>query len=86
MLLVRVWPQFMHQRDRQPNKSVAVQLETVAIPDLAMDGKDKGADVQEEHGVHGLVGEAVQPPHMKHMRHGQHLHTSIVLSVRLTGL
>lgn len=49
----------MHQRDRQSKKPVAVQLETVAIPDLAMDGKDKGADVQEKHSVHWLVCEAV---------------------------
>lgn len=65
---------------------MAVQLGTVAVPDFAMDGKDKGADVQEEHGVHGLVGEAVQPPHVEHMRHRQHLHTSMVLAVRHTGL
>ena len=65
---------------------MTVELETEAVPDFAMDGKDEGADVQEEHSIHGLVGEAVQPPHVEHVRHGQHLHTSMVLHVRLTGL
>lgn len=44
------------------------------LPDLAMDCKDKGSDVQEEHSIHGLIGQAMQPPHMKHMRHRQCLH------------
>ena len=39
-----------------------------------MNGEDEGTDVKEEHSVHGLVGQAMQPPNMEHMRHGHHLH------------
>lgn len=48
--------------------------EQADVPDLAMDCKDKGSDVQEEHRIHGLIGQAMKPPHMEHMRHRQRLH------------
>jgi hypothetical protein len=51
------------------------KAELADVPDLAMNCKDKGSDVQEEHSIHGLIGQAVEPPHMKHMRHRQHLHS-----------
>ena len=38
-----------------------------------MDCKDKGSDVQEEHSIHRLIGQAMKPPDMKHMRHRQRL-------------
>lgn len=50
-----------------------------------MDGEDKGADVQEEHSVHGLVGEAMQPPHMEHMSHGHNLQKLTHLAAMTTS-
>lgn len=44
------------------------------VPDLAMDCKDKGSDVQEEDSIHGFIRQAMEPPHVKHMRHRQCLH------------
>ncbi len=51
------------------------KAEQADVPDLAMDCKDKGSDVQEEHSIHGLIRQAMEPPHMKHMRHRQRLHS-----------
>ncbi len=50
------------------------KAEQADVPDLAMDCKDKGSDVQEEHSIHGLIRQAMEPPDMKHMRHRQRLH------------
>ena len=47
----------------------ACEQSRIVSPDFGSDGEGKGAEVQEEDSVHGLVVQAMQPPHMEHMCH-----------------
>ena len=38
-------------------------------PDFTMNRENKRSYIQEEHSIHWLVSQAMQPPHVKHMRH-----------------